>query len=313
MSEYEAKERRRVLEQREIDRKLGKPTARRYDALVHVRETLESLSNGPIALNIDGIANLFSNGTVESEIVNEFSLVFAQEIGLTENDRKQMLTHQDNVHNLKAIPNAKARLANFPFAFQQWIETEMQATGLDDLFIPVSSQAGVLEEVDLYRVSLLSHLNDAESYHRMTTLVDEYLQEAVKNPSRVSDYDNLWQMVKIASLNAEHFVDWDKVAGYNRYLLSEDQQRFFLTADQSDRHRSQLSLARSLIQLSQKTYTDLIFMQDELEQIAAEQEAKNQLAEAQTLLEELATIEGDESSAITTRIQAKQMLNQMGA
>ena len=56
------------------------------------------------------IVRRFSEGSLESELLNQFVLSFAQQIELTREDRLGMLDTRSNLDNLLSIANAEERL-----------------------------------------------------------------------------------------------------------------------------------------------------------------------------------------------------------
>lgn len=306
-------ERERVTYQRQAERSLGQTSATRYDALRRIRELLKSLEGDRITLSIENMRNLFPIDSLEHQLIDDFAYIYARRLPLTDEDRKFMAPNYSNLQNLQSIPNAQERFASLPQELKVWTEEQMRQSGLDDVFIPVSAQAGILEEVDLFRVSLLSHLQDSESYRRLTELIDLYIEKANHEPSRIISQEGVWQMVELATLTAEHIQDWERLEKYTRYLLAPERRQFFLMEDSSGRFRVELSLARALMHLGQKTYGDIVFILRPEDQAKAEQLAERQISESRRLLSKLIEIPGDETTAVLTRIQAKRLLGQMGA
>lgn len=307
----ETQEKQRIQQKRNLERQMAIPEALRYDALARIRQLLIDIQDDGISLTIEHLKNLFPKESLESQLLNAFALEFSKGLPLTKEDRDHMLPSYSNIENLQAIPNSQDRLSTLNQEFREWTESQMRLSGLDDLFIPVSEQAGILEDSDLTLASLFSHLEDGQSYIELTELVDRYLVEANSTPSRVLRQEGLWQMVELATMTAEYFMDWERVERYTRYLLAAERRQFFLLAASAERFRMELSLARALMHLGQHAYSDLIFIQDESEQLVAERRAQTQLNEAAELLKHLADVEGEETSAVITRIQAKQLLSQM--
>ncbi len=308
----EVKERTRIQQQRELERATGSLTVLTYDALKRIRGTLIELMDATKQATPQRIANRFSKESLEDKLLNDFIPSYAQQITLTRDDRAYMLPTRSNFENLLAIPNAEQRLVTMGPALLRWAEQQMQQTGLDDLFIPVSEQARVLEEVDLYRVSLLSHVDTASRFQELKQIVTRHLDDLEQVPSRASQPEVIWQMVEIGAMTAEFQMDWEASERFHRFLLAPENQAFFLAADKGDRYRSELNLAHSLIRLSQKSLGDLIFLQDQGEKLGLQLEADQRMEEAREILKRLSVLQGDASSSITTRIRAKQILAEVG-
>ena len=119
-------------------------------------------------------------------------------------------------------------------------------------------------------------------------------------------------MVEIASMAAETQQDWTKAAKYNRYLIDNELNVTYLKKQKDSLYRAELSLATSLIHIAQKILGDAVFTIDEEDKIQNETKAQAQIDEARVLLINLSNIDGDNALTITTRIRAKQLLEQLG-
>jgi len=110
-------------------------------------------------------------------------------------------------------------------------------------------------------------------------------------------------------MTAEYREDWSRVEKFNNYLLEHD--RFFIQPDRSDRYRAELGLAKALIHLSSQALEALAFAEKTPEAEQERTDVNAQMKEARTLLNKLRTIEGSKTADVSTRIRAKDMLNQL--
>ena len=309
----EQQEMARVKKERDLERHLKSKEAHHYDALTRIRETILRLKQEQKTPSVERIATQFSKETLEDQILNEFVLSYVKHARLTQEDRASMSQELDNLANLMAIKDAPQRLQDFSDRLIQWCEENMRATGLDDLFIPVSQQARILEEVDLYRASLLSHMDSPEQYHELVAIADRYLHKTRQVPSRISQPQLVWQMIEIGAMTAAFQGDWQKTRDYNAFLLEPEQEQYFTQQDKSDYYQAELGLAHALIQLSQKTLGNLVFLHDAEKKLQLQELATEQIKKAQKILENLKQIPGNSTGPITTRIRAKRLLNAMGS
>ncbi|SCA58954.1 hypothetical protein AB751O23_BK_00020 [Chlamydiales bacterium SCGC AB-751-O23] len=304
-------ERERIISKRNRDRDWGSKVAYRYDALVNLRQfayPLRHLESKNLMLELKRFSE---EGSLEANMLNEFTSRFSQEtLKLTPVDQRAMLSANTNIENLLLMPNATDRLIDFNSSFIKWVEIEMRKTGLDDLFIPVSPQVQVLEEIDLYRVSFLSYLNDFESYERLVELVDLYMELQVTDPNRILSPIRIWEMVEIASYSAEEKEDWKKVEKYNRYLTSERRSRFFLKEDKGDLYRADLGLAKALIYISEDLAKELPFVENNLERRLLQSKIEGIEKEVKEVLDRLIVVKGESTADVTIRILAKELLFQ---
>ncbi|NCF70172.1 MAG: hypothetical protein GWP59_00580 [Chlamydiales bacterium] len=304
-------ERERVIAKRNRDRDWGSKVAYRYDALVNLRTFSYPLRHLEAKKLMLELKRFSEEGSLELNLLDEFTSRYAQEnLRLTPVDQRTMLSANTNIENLLLMPKAEERLVDFNNHFIRWLEIEMRKTGLDDLFIPVSPQVKVLEEIDLYRISFLSFLNDFESYEKLVELTDLYLEVQATDPNRVLSPVNIWEMVEIASYSAEEKEDWKKVEKYNRYLISEKRNRFFIKEDKGDKYRVELGLAKALMYISGDLAKELPFVENNLERRLLQGKISSIQEEVRSLLDKLVALDGDETADITTRILAKELLVQ---
>lgn len=86
--------------------------------------------------------------------------------------------------------------------------------------------------------------------------------------------------------------------------------KFFSRKNRSDVYRARLALAQSQIKIGNQLMKDSLFVQSIEEKMMSEEEARRRFEKAKETLQQLSTLEGDEVSAMTTRIQAKELLSQ---
>lgn len=294
---------RKIRHRRERARTQHSPSYLSYQTLKTLDRLLQSSSS------LRDLVDRLSPQSAEEQLLNQFAVSFAAKLELSEQDRTQMLPGNSNVANLLAIPNASERLASFNPAMREWVAAELRASGLDERAVPVSPQAGILEEVDLYRVSLLSISDSSANYRVMAEIADRYLaspQERISFPERV------WRIMEIAAVSAELQQDWKKAIAYNDYLLRDDQRKFFIRPGKEDLHRAMLATASAKLFLGQQVLENSVFVQDAPAREVMESEGRMHLDKAASSLAQLAKIPGEEQGAVATRIRAKQLLKEAG-
>jgi hypothetical protein len=302
---------RKITNKREYDRKNGNQLALQYESLNNLRNRILEQKSQKEGVVFNQFVKQINAGTIEEKLLTDFSYEYAKELDLTDDDKRNMLSHQSHIQNLLSIPSRETRLASFGDSFLVWIEEKMRDTGLDDLFIPVSPQAGILEEVALYQVSLLSFVDDYDQIAKMHDVIERHRKETEKRPSRIVSTETVWRMVEIGQLVAENHQDWDRAKTYCEFMLSDNNQKYFIASDKSDFYRTQLSYATALAQLSQKILADIVFVTNEVESKEKELRADQYMEQARLLLEGLAKSPGDSADITMTRIRAKQVANQI--
>ncbi|MFT4552016.1 MAG: hypothetical protein ACI9S8_000637 [Chlamydiales bacterium] len=301
----------RVRNIRSWDRKIGGQQVRVYDALVRVRDfTIVNVNLSPLKF-MGEILKQFTREGIEDSMINEFTLEFAKGLQLTPEDRKDMIPMNNNIDNLMEIDKATERLANFAYSLKRWIEQRMRATGIDDVFVPVSAQAEILEEVDLYRASLHSFLDDFENYGKLVEIAQKHLNRVEQFPNRIQSPITVWQIVELASMGADFREDWANSEQLHEYILRPDQDLFFAQADGSDKIRAKLAYARALFQVGRERFNEVAFIQDEVLKKLEQKKTQDKLDMARSILEELVGLEDGDGIQITARIRAKELLNEL--
>jgi hypothetical protein len=309
----EAIARQKIHNMRQWDKTIGGQRMRRYNTMKRIRDfTFVNEKMKPHHF-IGELIKQFPKGSLEAKYLNEFAYSFAKGLRLTKEDRKVLVPLNDNIDNLLEILNPEKRLAGGALALRRWVEQRMRATGIDDLFIAVSPQAKLLEEVDVYRVSMHSHLDTFEDYNRMTEIVDGYLKEVMNFPSRVSDPETVWQMCETAAMTAEFREDWIRSEKYHRYLLKPENNKYFAQLNKYDKYRAQMGIARALINLGREQINDIAYIEDDIDKQLAQTKLEASLREARDYLQQLAQLPGTAASQVTTRIRAKEMINELNA
>lgn len=298
---------------RDWDRQLGGQNSHRYEALQRLRNfVLEQRNENPRAL-IGLILKNFSRGSLEETFLEDFAMEFAKSLHLSVEDREKMIPMNSNLDNLLEIKNSALRLEGMVFALQRWLEDQMRQTGLDDLFIAVSPQAMILEEVDVFRCSLHSYFSTQDHYNRVIEIADGYLNGLNSFPQRVQSLDKIWQIVEIASILSNEREDWLASARFHEYLLKEENLQFFLFEDESDLYRAKLGFSKSLIEISKLQLQDMAYIEDDAEKLQKQKQVQKKLSTAKNILSDLSEIQGNTASLVTTRIRAKQILNDVKA
>lgn len=308
----EQMEHERIVAQRQADRELGTLNSQRYDALTSLRNLAIPMKHIDALSFIVEIDKQTVKGSLQDQMINDFVVFFIQNhFTLTEKDRQAMLPANRNINNIQLIPQSQERLVDFSKQFIAWVEMEMRKTGLDDLFLPVSPQASVIEDIDHIRISLLAFLDSYQSYTKMLNIVDFYLDIQQTHPNRITYPIKIWEMVEIGSYNAEARKDWKKVEQYNRYLLSENRKRYFIQKNQGDRYRAKMGLAKALIHLADGLSKDIPFIENTIERRRLQESIDKKNQEAYQILQDLIQIKGNDTAKTTTRILAKELLYQL--
>jgi hypothetical protein len=300
--------RRVITEKRIEDKEKGGDQFLYYSALTRLRFAILTSTKTSTADFVKMLLTKFSRDSIEDKLIDDFVMHYGTLIDLDETDREAMSLGQSNIENLLAIGHASTRLTSFPETFLQWTEKQMQATGLDDIFIALSEQGHTLEEVALFRVSLLSHLSDYSSYSKILGIANEHIDAIQAMPPTAQDNEIVWEMAKIGKTSAVLFKDWQKVEEYSKYLLGNEAIPSYVT--DVDLMPIQVERAQALLELAKKNYQDAVFVFDEdkkeyLQEIAAIQEE-----EARILLKKLSENTNNETMGIASRIRAKQMLKE---
>lgn len=305
--------REKIQSMRQWDRQLGGQNSHRYDALVRLRDfVLANKGENPRSL-IGLVLKNFSRGSLEENFLEAFSMDFAKSLHLSVDDRKNMIPLNSNLDNLLEIKDAGQRLEGMVFSLQRWLEDQMRQTGLDDLFISVSPQALILEDVDVFRCSLLSYFNGQEQYKRVLEIAKHYLKELGSYPQRLQSLEKAWQIVEIAAGLANEWEDWAESATFHAHLLKEENLQFFIFEDRSDLYRAKLAYSKALIEISKNELQFLAYIEDDAEKLKKQKELQQKISISKNLLEELVNIKGSDAALLSTRIRAKQMLNDVKA
>lgn len=309
----EVVERKRIKDIREWDRKVGGESVKRYDALARLRGFIMERLEEPSETLIGELLKNFSRGSLEDVFLEEFSLFFAKDLGLTLEDREKMMPLNSNFDNLLEMKGASERLKNFSHVMRFWLEEKMRNTGIDDLFIPVSLQAKVLEEVDLFHVSLLSYLDTFDGYKKMVEISSRSIESFQAYPNRIQSPRVVWQLIEIVSMSADYREDWQRSEEYHRFLLHPEYRDFFIMEDGSDRYRAQLGYAKALLECSREKINELAHIGNEAKKMEEQEKLEEKLEKARELLMELSSIEGENGFIVSARIRAKEMLKDLGS
>ncbi len=307
----EAIEKRRIEKLKERDQLLGTQSLQHYKALQHVADVLVSTAQVNPVKFISRLVEVFSPETMEHHLINNFVMDYAKGLGLTNNDRDLMVSSNSNIGNLIVIENPDERLKGFRFSLLAWLDTQMSETGFDETYIPVSPAAKLLEEVDLYRASFLSILDNNKHYKTLIKLASAYLEKERQQPNRIVNPENIWEIIELSAIAAEEREQWILVEEYNRFLLDEKRMLFFIQPDFSDVYRAEMGLANSLIHINQEMVTEIAFIEERLERTEKQAVADALLDEARAILEKLSSVDGENAVAVTTRIRAKELINQI--
>ena len=295
----------------ELDRQSGGQNLLSYKALSRIRNTLIELENEEAEQIISYLTQRFENGGLEERLISTFTLHFATQNQLNSNESKLLHKGDSPLASLPLIPSLQINLNKYPEELRAWIEGEMRESGLDDTFIQVSAQASILEEVQLYNASILSHLENRDSYQDLSTIINKVISSTQAKPNRITQPTLIWQTILIGALSAEYQQDWRLAEKTFRYLLQDEQETFFASKDRSDMYQTQLGLARALLNLSEQEMNDSVFASNLDQKKNLEQSALEKKDEATKMLAELSRIQGNNPIAITTRMTAKQLLNKL--
>ncbi|SCA63677.1 hypothetical protein SCG7086_AZ_00110 [Chlamydiales bacterium SCGC AG-110-P3] len=302
-----------IATRRTADKQMGGQKTIRYDALQRIRDTALATDAASLpTAYLNAILGTFTHDSVEAKILQDFAFSYAQQINLVEKDSKTMRHSDTNISNLVALPDADKRLHDVDDALLRWLENAMVDTGLDDQFLPVSKQGAILEEVSLYRASLLVASNDFDDYNTLLTIADTFSKATSKSPMQIHSVDTAWQIVELAAMAATERQDWDHAVTLYRYLTNPKRHPVHITAADQQQHLKQAILAKSLIRLAQRAYENMVFTFDEAEKNQLEVAAARQLTEARQILERLREATGDSIDVVTARVIARQMREEAG-
>lgn len=304
-------QKKEVLQARELDRLRGSQNVVRYDALTNIRNFILQIPKQPIHLSLSKLTHRFSVGTVEYELLNEFAMLHGGELSLNDQDRLTLVASRSPLSNLVNLEESNHRLQDLPEKLVRWTEKEMRATGLDDLFLPVSLQSALIEEVDLYRASILGHMSNRSSYEELKHLIDHYHQKMKDRPRRITNLDYIWQMTEIGALLARQYQDWQASQSYLSYLIDSPYKPHTFHEEPSLKHRLRLYLAETELELSNKFLSDTFFMDEVTAKVKREGIAREKRQKARRLLLELISIEEQDVPSIATRIRAKELLQEI--
>lgn len=302
---------RKIVADRILGLEQGDRKAHLYEALKNIRDLLLTVENVEPVKIIEEFTQGFSNNSLESRLINEFVLDYAKRLSLTIEDRNHMVPSNSNLENLLVINNVSSRLADFSDVLQKWLEHKMRDTGFDDLFLTVSPESRVLEEVDLYKASFLAVFEDNKYYGQLVELANRYIDMSKNEFSRVSDLNVLGQIVEMAAIVVKLREQWELVEKYNRYLLTLEGGRYFIRPDKSDKYRAELDLAEALWHRGKEILSVAIFASDRDLREAQLQESDRLLAESRSLLQKLVNLKGDSTFIVITRVQADELLKRM--
>lgn len=309
----EAVKKRGVEELRVKDRASNGQKIVRYEALKHLREAYLAADKAKASVLLVSMAKRFGDSSVENKLLNDFCLAYSKDCDLQEKDRSKMLPSKDNIDNLLSIEDADNRLSGIDRALETWLTSQMTETGLDDIFIPMSPQAQVLEEVALYRVALLAYSDMNEDYAALNEIAKHYMAALDAKPRRVHQVDVVWQMVEVAALAAHHQHDWENVAAMNAFLLQKEHAPLFIGAEEQRRCQKEIHLAEAHLALAEKGYQDVVFMMNEEERATVQQQAEKRQTAAKEILMKLSEMTTTDADTVTAKIRAKQLLDTIKA
>ncbi len=304
-------EQQRITALKQLDETKGSEISKKFNALVRIKSDVTPLEKMPATDLITTLITLYGQDTLENKFINNFALTYGSDLILTQQDRKKMIPTNTNLDNLLVVDDASKRLETFNSTFMEWIDQHMRATGFDTAYIPVSPQAGVLEEVDLYRASLLSILDTNSDYEALTTLVSERLESGIQKPSRVSRPEVVWQIVELGAMTAQFRHDWARAVKYNEYLLAPDNISFFELPKHGDLYRARLSLAAALIHLSDQQINELSYISDKTQKESLQETIDKEKSDARNMLMALLKTPDNTTSAALMRIGASDLLEQV--
>lgn len=290
---------------------MGGSKSLRYDALLHIREVLHELDSKAGAALANQLHELFQRDSIEDQLLDDFVIVYTQDLDLAESDRAEMRSGKSNLENLMTLANVNSRLSTFGERLMSWLESEMRLTGLDDIYIPLSAHAKILEEVDLYRVAILAHIDDDLHYSTLKEIASRYLIESQEPTHRIGHPEWAWQLLQIAADASLYQEDWENSVAYHHFLLQDDQQHFFLEQQGPDHMRAQMALAQSLMKIAARGQADALFALSEDERLQLEAQANKWQEEATQILQALAQQEDQSTHAIATRSMAKELLQRL--
>ena len=310
----EAAAKEEIATRRAADRQMGGQGVLRYEALSRIRETALSVDSHSAPTDfLSAVTRTFAHDSVEAKLLQDFAFSYAQQIDMTESDSLAMRHSDTNINNLLGITDADDRLHDVDDALLRWLENAMVATGIDDLFLPLSGQSAILEEVALYRASLLASNDDFDSYSALLSLADSFAEAANTVPMRIHSLDIAWQVVELAALAASERQDWEHTVTFCRYLIDTKHQPIHISLEDQQSNLKQATLAKALIHLAKKAYEDTVFTFDEDERNQLQTAAEKRFAEARGILERLRSAPGDTIDAVTARVMARRLSEEIGA
>jgi hypothetical protein len=304
----ETKWRTEVALRRKRDREAGGQGLLRFEALKRIYVELDE-SLAPSVL-LPKLASRFSENSVEEKMINDFLLGFVRRNSLSEQDRAAMLPTSTHVANLLRIEGLDERFTSIQSDLERWLEEQVIRTGLDDSFVRLSPQGRILEDVTLFKASLLAMMPDYESYHLLVSLTNEVITAVQETPPQWQDRDKVWQIAEIAALSMEERSDWERMIEINRFLLTFNP--VFLAPARQQRYLKTVSLATALLQIGKKLSEEQLFTTDEEEKELLQAQAEGYTSEGIALLRSISSLEGNSTEEMASRIRARQILEEAG-
>lgn len=298
---------RKLIEQRrEQDRRSGGQGGLIFAALSQVYQEVIEVNQASEILQ--KLFTKFGQSSVEESLINDFLLSYMSSIPFDQNDRSLMQATKKPLENLLVIEDVDTRLATLQGDLIRWLEERMVFTGLDDSIGVLSPQGAVLEQTLLYQASLLSMIEDYESYIALVQLARDVIRKNHQRPAKWQDSDLAWQIVEIAAGAAEQRDDWKAVVDLHRYLLAS--APLFIPEKEQKMLTKEFILAKALMAQAQKIQEDLLFVRDTVEieqmQFLLDQYQK----EGITRLHRLYQLPGQGAELLSVKIQAKQILEE---
>jgi hypothetical protein len=307
----ETKEANLIAERRKLLRQQLDPSIKKYDALVRLRTLIMENTIADPELFIARTKEVYPIGTAEGNLLEEFSLYLAEVIKLDNADRIAFQDDKSNFDNLLLLPNRQERLKILFPQLKRWLALQLEISGLNEDYLPVSKQAAILEEVDLYRVSFLASIGRKEDYRQLREIVDRYIKSYHTAPNRMINIEHYFALLELGSLAAEDQKEWPTIERYNRQLLLPELSPFFIHKGKSDLLRCKVSLANALIEMSDELQNTITPEMEKVQRVSIERNITTKRDEAKTILLDAEKIAREAETGKLERIRAAQLLQRI--
>ena len=254
------------------------------------------------------IGETYHVDSVEYAIWEECIRDILPSLHLTADDRLQMQVDRADIENLLRIREPEKRLEPVSHASMQWFEERIGHFPFDTIFLPLSPQREVLEEMILYKISLLNLLGDYSSYDEMKKLIGETIEREGMHPRQIYSSQIFVQLLKNGLLLAKKNEEWELVERWTQLLLEDRFKRFFSSSRTFSLERIKLYRVESLLKLREKNLALAEENRDREIKILLTEKSEAQNREAKEFLEELSTLPGKEAIPSFLRIHSRQLL-----